>query len=321
MRLRQSLAALVLLALGASAVAAQTTPHSLLTAGHLDEAIAALQQQISSSPNDAEANHWLGRAYHSQQDWDHAIQYGERAVALVPTKSEYYLWLARSYGEKADSSGMLSAPGWARKARAAWEKAVELDPSNAEARGDLAEFYFEAPGFVGGGKDKARAQADALLKLNPVKAHWVYARIAEKNSDAATAEREYRAALAASNNGAQGWLYMAAFYRNGKRWQEMEDAVQKVATAPDGDCDTWLDAVSLLLRAGRNFPFAVELAKRCLAPGKSTEENPLFKAHTLLGQLYEKQGDRKAAADEYRSVLALAMNFRPAQEGLKRAAH
>lgn len=318
MRLRQSLAAFALLAVAAAAATAEVSPQNLLIAGHLDEAIAALLRQISSSPNDAEANHWLGRAYHSEQDWDHAIQYGEKAVALAPTKSGYYLWLARSYGEKADSSGMLSAPGWARKARVAWEKAVELDGSNVEARGDLAEFYFEAPGFVGGGKDKARAQADALMKLNPVKSHWVYARIAEKNSDSATAEREYRAALAASNNGAQGWLYMAAFYRNGKRWSEMEDAVQKLGAAADGSSDTWLDGASLLLRAGRNFPLAVDLAKRCLAPEKSTEESPAFKAHTLLGQLYEKTDDKKAAADEYRAALVLAKNFKPALEGLRR---
>jgi hypothetical protein len=98
----------------------------------------------------------------------------------------------------------------------------------------------------------------------------------------------------------------------------MESAVQRVAAAPAKDCDPWMDAASTLLRTGRNFPLAIDLAKRCLAPGQSTEDNPAFKSHTLLGQLYEKQGDKKAAADEDRAALALARNFRPAQEGLKR---
>ena len=51
------------------------------------------------------------------------------------------------------------------------------------ARTDLAEFYLEAPGIVGGGQDKARAQADQVAKLNPAKAHWIQGRLAEKNKD------------------------------------------------------------------------------------------------------------------------------------------
>ena len=37
-------------------------------------------------------------------------------------------------------------------------------------------------------------------------AHYVSGRIAEKNKDTATAEREYRDAIAASNGGALAWL-------------------------------------------------------------------------------------------------------------------
>ena len=56
----------------------------------------------------------------------------------------------------------LKAAGLAKKVRTEFERAVEFAPNNWEARTDLAEFYLEAPGIVGGGKDKARAQADLL---------------------------------------------------------------------------------------------------------------------------------------------------------------
>jgi hypothetical protein len=36
--------------------------------------------------------------------------------------------------------------------------------------------------------------------------------------------------------------------------------------------------------------------------------------------LLEKQGDRAAATEEYRTALAMAHSFRRAQEGLKRVA-
>ena len=53
------------------------------------------------------------------------------------------------------------APGHASKAHRYFEKAVELDPKNLEAMNDLFEYYLEAPGFLGGGFDKAQALADA----------------------------------------------------------------------------------------------------------------------------------------------------------------
>jgi tetratricopeptide (TPR) repeat protein len=308
----------LLIAAFVATAATQSSPQKMLAAGRVDEAITALQQRVSASSTDAEANHWLGRAYYSLEDWDHAIQYGEKAVELSPNQSTYHMWLARAYGEKADSASFLSAPGWAKKARVAWERAVQIDPSSVEARTDLAEFYFEAPGIVGGGKDKARAQADALMKLAPEKAHWVYARIAEKDKDSATAENEYKAAQAATKAEAEGWMYLASFYRNAGRLPDMESAIQKAASAPSKDCDPWIGAASTLLRTGRNFPLAIDLAKRCLAPDKGSEDIPAFKVHTLLGKLYEKQGDKNAAANEYRAALVTAKDFKPAQEGLKR---
>jgi hypothetical protein len=62
---------------------------------------------------------------------------------------------------------------------------------------------------------------------------------------------------------------------------------------------------------------AVRLLRRYLA-SSTVEEAPVFKARCMLGEALEKQGDRAAAAGEYRTALALAHSYRPAQEGLKR---
>jgi predicted negative regulator of RcsB-dependent stress response len=61
------------------------------------------------------------------------------------------------------------------------------------------------------------------------------------------------------------------------------------------------------------------LLRRYLA--SPVEEGPAFKAHDLLGQALEKQGDRKAAADEYRAALALSRTYARAREDLKRVDH
>jgi len=78
-----------------------------------------------------------------------------------------------------------------------------------------------------------------------------------------------------------------------------------------------VDGASILLRTGRDYPMAVRLLRRYLA-SSTVEEAPVFKARCMLGEALEKQGDRAAAAGEYRTALALAHTYRPAQEGLKR---
>src|ERR1700733_15822128 len=205
---------------------ADTSPRDLLAAGKVDEAIQILEQQTSQSATDAEAHNLLCRAYFMMDQWDRGIIACEHATQLDPAKSLYHLWLGRIYGEKADRAGFLSAAGLAKKVRTSFERAVELDPKNWEARTDLAEFYLEAPSIVGGGEDKARVQADALLPLNPGMAHWILARISGKNKDTARAEREYRAAIAASHSGTRAWLDLAIFFRRANRLDEMEQALR-----------------------------------------------------------------------------------------------
>lgn len=309
--------AALFVALSLPARAAADSPEDLLAAGRVDDAIQTLKQQISHSPTDAEANNLLCRAYFMLEEWDHGISACERAINRAPQNSLYHLWLGRIYGEKADRAGFMSAAGLAKKVRNEFERAVELDRKSWEARTDLAEFYLEAPGIVGGGKDKARAQADVLASLIPAMAHYINGRIAEKNKDTPTAEREYRAAIEASQGGAHSWLNLALFYRHQNRLDEMEQALRTMESRPLDRPESLMDGGSILLRTGRNYALGIELVRRYLS-GPTVEEGPAFKAHYTLGQLLEKQGDRSAAAQEYRAALALAREYTRAQEALKR---
>ncbi len=297
-------------------VRAATSPKDLLAAGKADEAIQTLEQQIGHSSTDAESFNLLCRAYFMIDEWDRGIPSCERATKLDPQKSLYHLWLGRIYGEKADRAGFFSAAGLAKKVRNSFERAVELDPKSWEARTDLAEFYLEAPSIVGGGQDKARSQAGALLPFNPAMAHWVLARVAGKNKDTAGAEREYRAAIEASHGTAQAWLHLAQFLAHTRRLDEAEQALRTMESSPVDRPDSLMDGASLLLRIGRDHPLAVRLLNRYLM--SPVEEGPAFKAHNFLGQLLEKQGDRRAAAEQYRAALALFHGYTLAQEGLKR---
>jgi cytochrome c-type biogenesis protein CcmH/NrfG len=299
--------------------AAADSAKEMLAAGRIDEAITALNGRLSSAPTDAESSNLLCRSYFALEEWDRAESACKRAVALDPNNSRFHLWLGRVYGEKADRASFVSATSLAGKTRNEFQRAVQLDPNDADARLDLAEYYFEAPGIVGGGQDKAREQAKLIGKINAAKEHWVYGRIAEKNKDWSTAEREYRQMVESGKGDAEGWLNLGFFYRNRKRYSDMEQAFAKMNQAPMPHREVLVEAANSLLRTDRSLPFAIELLRRYFAEGP-VEERPAFKAHYLLGQLLEKQGEKASAAEQYRASLALARNFGLAKQALNRVA-
>jgi tetratricopeptide (TPR) repeat protein len=304
-----------LLLLSLAAVA--DSPKDMLAAGRVDDAITALNGQTSSNPRDAESMHLLCRAYFQYEDWDRAESRCKRAIELQPNNSGYHRWLGRIYGQKAERATLPI--GLALKTRDEFHRAAELDPTDTNAAIDVAEYYLEAPGMMGGGQDKAREQAKVIGKISPAQEHWVYARIAEKNKDYPAAEREYRQMIEVSKGNAEAWLNLAFFYRNRKRYDEMEQAFVKMSQAPIPAREVLVEAANSLLRTDRAFSFAIDLLKRYFAEGP-VEEAPAFQAHYMLGQLLEKQGDKAGAAAEYRAGLALARNYEPARQALKRVA-
>lgn len=307
----------VVLALSSWA-AATPTPADLLSAGRVDDAVHSLNLRVQSNPADAEAYHLLSRAYFHLKEWDQAIAAGEKAVQLNPTQAQYYLWLGRAYGEKADNSSFITAAGLTKHIRANFEKAVELDPRSVAALSDLSEFYVEAPGFMGGGLDKAQTVAQRMGAVDPARAHWVCARIDEKRKDSAGAEQEYMAAIRVANDPAGYWLNLASFYRRQHRMDDMENAVNKAMSLHLANSNSLYDAASLLYKAGRNLDGAAGYVRKYLSLPAQNEEAPAFEAHYMLGSILEKQGDKSGAATEFRASLAMAGDYKPAQDGLKR---
>jgi Tfp pilus assembly protein PilF len=321
MMIRAARIFLVALMLGASLSASVAdSAKEMLAAGRVDDAIAELNGRLSSTPTDAESSNLLCRAYFTLEEWDRAESSCKKAVSLDPQNSRFHLWLGRVYGEKADRVNFMSAASLAGKVRGEFERAVQLNPQDMEARLDLAEFYIEAPSIVGGGEQKAREQAQSVAPVNPAREHWVYARIAEKKKDNAAAEREYRQYIDLSKGDAEAWLNLALFLRRQKRIDEMEQAIVKLSQAPAPKLDVLYEASGMLYRTNRGYPLATDLLRRYLATGP-VEAAPAFRAHYLLGMLLEKEGDKVGAGREYRTSLSLARNFGLAQQALNRIAH
>ncbi|HZP22880.1 MAG TPA: tetratricopeptide repeat protein [Terriglobales bacterium] len=297
----------------ASAGAAAPAVNDLLSAGRVNEAVSSL-----TSRDDAESLNLLSRAYFAMECWDDAVKYGERAVSLAPNNAEYHLWLGREYGRKAGDSKAFSAASNAKKAKNEFERAVQLDPSNVAARLDLAEYYTEAPGIMGGGVDKARDQAAELAQYDAGNAHLVLARVADKQKQYPEAEAQYRAAIQQAKNPADMWLQLAGFYRRQGRLDEMRAAVQSAMALPHKPAESYFDAAYELYQGGRDYPEAVQYLQKYLASGQLVESAPAFRAHYMIGQLNEKMGQSAAAHAEYLASFKLASAFAPVKAALNR---
>jgi tetratricopeptide (TPR) repeat protein len=305
----------LLLALATNSVA-DPEAGELVSSGRVNEAVTAL-----ATRQDAASLNLLSRAYFSMDSWDEAVKYGERAVGLEPMNSNYHLWLGRAYGRKAGDSNPLRAAGLAKKARNEFERAVQLDPANVPARVDLAQYYTEAPSFMGGGLDKARAQAGQVQGSDPAMAHLIQARVAEKDKRYSDAEAEYKSAIQQAKNPADMWLQLADFYRQRERYDDMQSAIQSAMAQPHKSAESYFDAGNQLFLSSRDFPAAVDYLQKYLASGELVESAPAFRAHYLMGQLQEKMGHNAAAATEYQASLALASGFAPATRALGQLAH
>ncbi|HEY4901664.1 MAG TPA: tetratricopeptide repeat protein [Terriglobales bacterium] len=292
---------------------ADASVEQMLASGSIDEVIRTL-----SARNDAPSLNLLSRAYYSIEHWDDAVKNGERAVSLAPDNAMYHLWLGREYGEKASASNPLSAASWARKTKNEFESAVKLDPANVQAHADLAEYYTDAPSIMGGGVDKARDQAAQVGKYDQATSHWILAIIAEKEKHYPDAENELRQAIKVARDPAQYWMNLASFFQRRSRLDDMQNAIAQAIAQPDKSAEVYYNAASVFFQSGRDFPNAVQYLKTYLASNATVEDAPAFRAHYLLGQLYEKMGNKSGAASEYKASLALASGFVPASKALSR---
>lgn len=288
---------------------------ALLKQGRADEALRVLNTAVRSHPDNAAAYNLLCRVYFQLEMWDSALRMAEKSTSLEPHNSLYHQWEGRAAGRKAENSNPFTAFNLARKVKTEFERAVALDGNNLSAREDLAEYYLEAPGFLGGDKKKAREQADAVAQHDPGLGDYILARVEEKQGSG-RAEQQYQKAIASSNDSARFWVELAYFYRRAGRPQDMEIAINHALTAR-AEGPFKYDAAFLLLRTGRNYPGAAEMLRDYLG-NHTFEDGPAFHAHYLLGELLEKQGDHRQAEQEFRAALALASAFRPARDALAR---
>ena len=174
---------------------------------------------------------------YAAENYDGAIALLEKATLAAPGNPEYHDWLGKAYGRKAERVIFFRAIGLARKARNEFQKSVELDSRYVDGLSDLLDYCLQAPGFLGGGLDRAKTVAAQMAKASPAEGHRAEALIRAKEKDYAGARKEYQQAIDLEPAKLGRLLDLAAFLNERGDYAEADalfDRVEKLAPqSPD----------------------------------------------------------------------------------------
>lgn len=233
---------------------------------------------------DAAALGMMGRSEFMLGEFRKATEYFEQAAALAPNNSGYVLWLGRAWGRRAETASPFIAPINAAKARRYFERAVEMDPGNREALSDLFDYYLEAPGFLGGGFDKAEAIARRINRTDPAEYHYDLAQLASKRSQYRQAEEHLRKAIDLAPRQVGRVVDLAKFLARQGRVQESEAAFEQADRIAPGSPRLLYERASIYISQHRHLDQARELLRRYLQSNLTPDDPPRDAAERLLKQ-------------------------------------
>lgn len=249
------------------------------------QAITALGSPKPPAKSDSKTLQLQGQCYFGLADYKKATEIFEEAVVLAPGRSELFHWLGRAYGRRAETGSLLTALGNASKARQFFEKAVELDPSNQEAVNDLFDYYLEAPGFLGGGMDKAEHLAKHIETLDAAEGHYAQARLHDKRKEYKDAEHHLRTAAELSPMEVGRVLDQAKYLAKLGRHNESDVLfLQAFKLAPDSP-KVLFDRAETYVEARRNLPEARAMLEKYLKSNLTPDDPPRSAAEALLRRI------------------------------------
>jgi Flp pilus assembly protein TadD len=243
---------------------------------------ASLKILEAIQPKDGPVLELIGRNHYMQGEYKKATEILEKAVAADPGNSEYELWLGRAFGRRAETASPFTAPPNANKARQHFEKAVQLNSRNMDALSDLFEYYLEAPGFLGGGLDKAAGIAGRMAAIDAVEGHWAEARLAEKKKEFGTAEEHLQRAAAMAPQQASRLIDLAKFLARQGRYQESDQSFRKAEKIAPNNPQLIYARADTYIEQGRNLAAARKLLQRYLQAQLTPDDPPRAAAEKLL---------------------------------------
>lgn len=226
------------------------------------EALDAIRPHLDG--RDAAAYLAAGRAAYGLHDYKQAVSHFEKAVQLEPRWPETHHWLGRAFGRRAETALPITAPHYASKARQSFEKAVELDPRNGEALNDLFDYYLQAPGFLGGGLDKAQSLLPRIRAIDEAEFEYAQAQMQESRKDFNTAEHHLKRAAELAPKSVGRVLDVARFFARRGRFSESFAWIARAEKIAPKDPKVLYGKAQTHIQAKKDLPVAKQLLEEYL---------------------------------------------------------
>ncbi len=240
---------------------------------------------LDKHSSDVATNFLVARNYYMLGEFKKATDYLQIVVQAQPENAEYRDWLGRAYGKRAETSNPLMAPSLASKARDAFEKAVELDPKNPDALSDLFDYYLEAPGFLGGGYDKALSIAERTSKLDPAQGYFEKAKLAQKRKEFQSAEDHLHQAISAAPHSVGHLLALGRFLANQGRNRESDEVFLEAQTKHPNAPQVLFAWASVLIKQKRDLGQAKTMLEKYMQASITPDDPPKNEARRLLKEV------------------------------------
>jgi len=236
---------------------------------------------IDKNDSSAAANYYLARIKYIQKKYDDASDFAERAVELNPDIADYHFWYANVLGAKAQRSNVFKQAWLAHKILKQFKQTVALDSMHIGGHIGAGNFYLMAPGIMGGDIDKAREEAQTIIRLGSDRGYWLQAAIYQKEGDFDKAEQQY----------------------------DILDKAFNDSTGNPGFYNTY----GYFLIKRKNTDKAIKMFKRLvqLTPGEAN-------SYDSLGDGFRAAGEMDSARVAYKQALRIDPDFKPSKEKLNK---
>ena len=242
----------------------------------------------------------------------------EQAVRADDASAVSHFYLGQAYGAQAQRANVFKQASLARKTKAEFDRAVQLDPDYVDAREGLMQYYLQAPGFMGGSQEKAREQAGEIRKRNPYRGAWVYAMLAGRQKDTAAVVREYEGLTRQFPDSAAAYGRLIGLHAYGRRWPEAWAVVDRMQRALPASPLPDYYAGRVAAESGAQLDRGAAGLARYLQTVPGPNDPPLAGAHWRLGSIYERQGKNAEARAEYEAALRLDPKQKQSRDALAR---
>jgi len=224
----------------------------------------------------------MGQDHFMLGDYKRAAEAFQEATSLESSNSDYFLWLGRAYGRRAEMDNPLMAAGHASKARQNFERAVALNPRNKEALDDLFDFYLQAPGILGGGFDKAAGVARQIGSMDAADGHFAQSRLAEEKKEYSAAEEQLRRALELAPRKVGRVIELARFLAKRGRFQESDAVFDRAQSLAPNSPRVMFARAKTLIQSHRNLGQARDLLHQYIQSQLTPDDPSRTEAEQLL---------------------------------------